>query len=400
MQSIGIFFGSQSPEHDVSIITAELIIAELKKMSYPVVPVYIGKAGEWYIAQELGELKFFTNENQITSLPSRSFHRYFLDLEKSRGKLVFKKKGLGGKEVIVDLAFPALHGSFGEDGTIQGLFEMCRVPYVGCDVTASAIAMDKVLTKLLYQAWHIPTTKFVYFTKDEWANEREGLLGKIRHDLTAPVFVKPARLGSSIGIAKVKNMEGDDLSNRIEVALHYDTKVLVEEGIENVMDITCAVLDTHSPQASLLQESIFQSDLFDFDEKYLKDSGAQLGQGRLDGAGQGERGVVIPARLDEKTTTHIRELAVKIFNQFGCSGIARVDFLFNKTTNTVFANEVNTMPGTLYHHLWKASGLELSVVIKKLLDCAHERQAERKQLRYTFPSTLLQQARSIKLMSK
>lgn len=389
--TIGVFFGSQSPEHDVSIITGELVIAELKKLGYTVMPVYIGKTGEWYISDSVGSLKFFTASDVTAELTKNNFHKFYLDLEQSHGKLVFKRKGLAGREVVVNLAFPALHGSFGEDGTIQGLFEMFNVPYVGCDVATSAITMDKVMTKLLYQSFNIPTTKFVYFSKNDWVANRDQVIQKIE-ELNWPVFVKPARLGSSIGIAKVTQQKRAELADKIEVALFYDSKILVEEGVEPVMDITCCLLGGQEPQVSLLQESVFASDLFDFDEKYLKDGGAQLGQAN--------RGVVIPARLPQSTTNAIRVAAVDIFKKFGCYGIARVDFLYNKTSGKCWANEVNPLPGTLYHHLWKASGVELKEVIQNLLTLAEERQAEKQKVTFTFPSNLLKQAGSIKLQGK
>ncbi|MDO8626354.1 MAG: D-alanine--D-alanine ligase family protein [Candidatus Magasanikbacteria bacterium] len=390
MQTIGVFFGSRSPEHDISVITGVFIIAELKKLGYSVVPVYIGKTGEWYISDTVGSLKFFTQKNYEAELAKNNFQKYFLDLESSRGKIVFKRKGLAGREITIDVAFPALHGSFGEDGTIQGLFEMLGVPYVGCDVTASAVTMDKVLTKLLYQSLEIPTTKFVHFTKNDWENDKNSILKSINQTLTYPVFVKPARLGSSIGIAKVsKPAVISDLETKIEVALHYDTKALVEEGVDPVVDLTCALIGNESVTPSLLQESVFASDLFNFEEKYLTDGGTQLGASK--------RGIVTPARLESDISESIQNLAVKIYRDFGCAGIARVDFLYNRTTKQFFANEINTLPGTLYHHLWKASGKEISVVLQELIALALERQAQAKTRTFTFASSVLEQAGSLKI---
>lgn len=390
-KTIGVFFGSRSPEHDISIITGELIISDLKKSGYNVVPVYIGKTGEWHINEGLGELKIFTNDVLRAEIPGEGWEKYYLDLEKSRGALIFKRKKLFGKTIKIDIAFPAIHGSYGEDGTIQGLFEMFDVPYVGCDVTASAIALDKVLTKYFYQALNIPTTKFLSFSKNEWETEKELIINNLKANLTWPIFIKPARLGSSIGIAKVKNKDSKDLEFAIEVAIHYDTKVIAEEAVENVMDVTCCLIGNNKPIASLVQEATFGNDLFNFDDKYLTDGGSQLGVSKS--------GVVIPARIDSTTTEKIRELAKKIFVDFGCSGIARVDFLYNKTTKQFFANEINTLPGTLYHHLWKASGLELKEVIDKLLNLAQEKNEQKKLQQYSFSSNLLKQTGSIKLMT-
>ncbi len=386
-KNIGVFFGGKSPEHDVSIITAQLIISELKKMGYVVTPVYLSKGGEWHIDEKLGRLKFFHEDDREVML--KNFRKYYLDLENSNGKIIFKKKGLGSKKIEIDLAFPAFHGMNGEDGTVQGLFEILNIPYVGCDVASSAITIDKILTKLYYQSQNIATTKFVYFTKKDWNGNRDETLKKIK-TLRWPLFVKPPKLGSSIGITKAKNEEG--LIFGIEVALHYGERVLVEEGVESLMDVTCSVMGNDELTASLLQESVFQSDLLDFEEKYLKEGGTQFGESK--------RGVVIPARLDERITRAIREKAKEIYKLFGCSGIARVDFLFDESMNIFYANEVNTLPGTLYHHLWKASGVELDELIAKLIGYAEEKYKMKNEIQYTFESGMLKYSKSIKLSLK
>lgn len=208
--------------------------------------------------------------------------------------------------------------------------------------------------------------------------------------LNWPLFVKPARAGSSIGIAKAETREKLELA--IEVAFAYDDKVLVEESVENLADITCAVLGNSEPRASLLQESAFAGEFFDYQEKYLKGGGAQTGQA--------ERSIVIPARLDPKTTAHIRALAVKIFKLFECSGIARVDFLHDRKSEKTYANEINTLPGTLYHHLWRASGLEFGDLLTELLRLAEERHAAKKRTTYTFESDILKQVSGSKFSLK
>lgn len=385
---IGVFFGSGSPEHDVSIITAQLIISGLKGLGYPVVPVYITKKGQWMLGEDLGNLKVFTNPDKKVE-EAKNFAHYYLDMEESSGKMVFKKKGLAGKTVIIDLAFPALHGSFGEDGTIQGMFEMLGVPYVGCNVPASAVAMDKALTKQVMQASGIPTTKFVVFTKTDWQADKQAVLKKVQEDLAWPMFVKPVHLGSSIGIGKAK--EERSLEEKIEVALFYDNKVLVEEGIKEVMDVTCCIIGNETLRASVLQESVYNADLFDFEEKYIKDGGAQTGNA--------ENSLVIPARLDETATKQIQETAKTVYTALGCTGIARVDFLYDKQSKMFFANEVNPLPGTLYHHLWKASGLELPELLIKLIALAEENYQKKREVNYTFESSLLKGLSSSKLGS-
>ncbi|MBI2010930.1 MAG: D-alanine--D-alanine ligase [Candidatus Colwellbacteria bacterium] len=382
--NIGVFFGSRSPEHDVSILTGELIIAGLKKLGHQVFPIYLDKQGRWLIDERLGSLEFFQKAG--SKIEPRGLNDFILDLEKSLGKLAFKKKGFSKKEIAIDLAFPAFHGSYGEDGTIQGLFEIFNVPYVGCDVTSSAVTMDKILTKQIYEAAKFPTTKFVFFTKKEWERDKSQILKRIK-GLKWPLFVKPARLGSSIGVAKVKTLK--ELEFAIEVALHYDTRALVEEAVLDLMDLTVAVLGNDDPIPSLIQDSSFEGDLFSYEEKYLKKGGAQLGRAT--------KSINIPAAIDARTTKKIQDMAVQIFKLFGCSGIARVDFLYNKKTKAIYANEINTLPGTLYHHLWRQSGVSFNELLTRLIELAEEKHQSKKEIIYTFESDILKQAGASKL---
>lgn len=385
IKNIGVFFGGKSPEHEISIITGQLIISELKKNpDYRVIPVYIDKQEHFFIDDSLGKLSFFSEdgyEKKLSSLIS-----YDLSLKESVNKIVFKSGSIFSKKIIIDLAFPAFHGNLGEDGSMQGLFNIFNIPYVGCDVPASAIAMDKALTKIFYQGLGVKTTKFLSYSLADWANKAETILEEIKNDLKWPVFVKPPHLGSSIGITKVKKIE--DLSNAIEVALHYDTKVIIEESVENLMDVTCAVMGRQEPVASLLQESSC-SEMFSYDDKYLDDGGAQLGHA--------DNKIFIPARLDEQTAKDIQECSKKIFIALGCSGIARFDFLYNKETKEFFANEINPMPGTLYHHLWQKSGVEISDLIKLLIRSAIEKQQEKDKIVFSFSTSVLSKLKNSKL---
>jgi D-alanine-D-alanine ligase len=385
MKTIGVFFGSRSPEHDVSILTGQLIISGLKKCGYNVIPIYIDKKGKWYSDSRLASMKFFTQNQTDLGNQLESFN---IDFNKSSGKIV-KQAGFLKVNAVLDIAFPAFHGQNGEDGTFQGLCEMLNVPYVGCDVTSSAITMDKVLTKMIYKANNIPTVDFIYFNLNEWRIDKKNVIEKIK-SLNWPVIIKPARLGSSIGISKAKNQK--ELEFGIEVALHYDEKVIVEKAIENLMDVTCCVIGNDDPIPSLLQESVFESGFFSYEEKYLKGGGAQTGNAT--------QSIIIPARLDKKTTKKIQDAAISAYKVIGCSGIARVDFLYDKKSKKWFANEINTLPGTLYHHLWKKSGVPFEELLKKLIGYAEERYQKKKQITYTFNSNILTQASSNKLSLK
>jgi D-alanine-D-alanine ligase len=382
--TIGVFFGSRNTEHEVSIITGQLVISELKKLGYIVIPVYIDKRGRWFSDEKLGSLKFFTDKNFDKNLDKLNTCLLEPDVEKN--KIIVKSNGILSKKINIDLAFPAFHGMNGEDGTVQGLFELGNVPYVGCDVTSSAMTMDKVITKQIYQSAGVPTTSFTYFTGNDWSAKKDLIIENAKK-LNWPVFIKPARLGSSIGIAKARNME--ELEQAIEVALHYDNKIIVEESVEDLADITVAVLGNENPTPSLIQESVFQGEHFSYEAKYLEGGGAQLGNA--------QNNIRIPAPLDEKTTQEVQEMAVRIYKLFGCSGIARVDFLYDKKNKKIYANEINTLPGTLYHHLWKASGLEIGVLLEKLINLALEKHAEKNKIIDTFKSDILGYANSIKL---
>ncbi len=386
--NIGVFFGSRSPEHDVSIITGQLIINGLKELNENVIPVYLDKEGKWYVGDELGDINFFKQKDYKNNL--EKFAGYNLVLSETK-KIVLRKNGrLSSKEYAIDMAFPAFHGQNGEDGTIQGLFELLNVPYVGCDVVSSAMTMDKVITKIFYQKFDIPTTNFVYFENNDWVNRKNEILDEIKEKLTNPLIIKPVRLGSSIGISKATNER--DLEFNIEVALHYDNKVIVEECVEDLMDVTVAVLGNDSPIASLLQESVFESDFFSYQDKYLEDGGAQLGNA--------EKSIIIPARLDDETTMQIKDTAINIYKLLGCSGTARVDFLYSKSKKKFYANEINTLPGTLYHHLWKKSGIELKDLLTKLIDFGKDKYNKKEKLTYIFESEILNQANKDKMKLK
>jgi D-alanine-D-alanine ligase len=349
----------------------------------------VDKAEKFFIGDKLGSLGFFSEPDYTAQLAECG--GYALNLDASQGCLCFEKKKLLAKEVIqIDLVFPAFHGNLGEDGAMQGFWEVFGVPYVGCEVAASAIAMDKVLTKTFYRGLNIPTTNFLSYSRTEWANRSAAILAEIKTSLRWPVFVKPPHLGSSIGITKVKKFE--DLEAACEVALHYDDKVLVEEAVENLLDLTCAVRGYQVSQASLLQESSFSVDLFSYEDKYLSDGGAQLGRA--------EQKMTIPAKVDPATTAAIQAASRKIFSALGCTGIARFDFLYNQATKEYFANEINPLPGTLYHHLWQKSGVELETLIRDLIADALVRAAEKAGTVYTFSSEVLGRLKGLKLVQK
>lgn len=388
-KTIGVFFGGQSPEHEISIITGEFIVAELKKMGFNVVAVYVDRDGTWYSDEKMAKLSFFEGEYkaELKNLPE-----YYLNLGQSKCKLALQQKGIFSLERInIEYIFPAFHGLYGEDGTVQGLAEFFQVPYAGCGIYASAIAVDKVLTKKMLQAAGIPTTEFLAIHKEAYTQNAGAVEKQIQETLGLPVFVKPARSGSSIGITKVKKEE--DLQDALNLALYYDPKVIVEKSVENIVDITCAVVsDGVDIQISEVQESLFKSDLFDYQVKYLEDGGAQTGNA--------ESNLVIPANITKEHTEQIKDISKKLFTALEANGTMRIDFLLNKETKELFANEINTLPGTLYHHLWKKSGIEINVVLEMMLKNGMHRWQESREIHNDFATDVLTSAHQNKLQIK
>lgn len=386
-KTIGVFFGGQSPEHEISVITGEFVIAELQKKGMKVVPVYVGKKGNWYSSDEIGKLSFFKGDYEATLAKQTE---YFLDIPASQKKLVLKEqKAFGAKSITIDFAFPTFHGMYGEDGTVQGMFEFFRVPYAGCGLYTSSIAIDKGITKGHMMMLGVPTTKAVWLLKESYTYE--AALEQIKSQLGMPIFVKPARAGSSIGISKVKNYE--QLEDALNLAFHYDSRVIVEDSVENIVDLTCAALRLNGTViASEIQESKFASDLFDFSGKYLEDGGAQTGNATSS--------LVIPASVNPEITMEVKRITKMLFQRFDANGTMRVDFLYNKETGVLYANEINTLPGTLYHHLWDKSGVSISEVLDAMITDGMNRWNLTDRMAVSFKTDVLNAANSMKLQHK
>lgn len=389
METVAVFFGGRTAEHDVSIITALSSIIKPLELSrkYRVEAVYIAKDGTWYWDERLKEIKLYTSgtiqdflhKTQPTSVQFDS------------GMTLIKASGIAGRKTTrkIDIAFPAMHGTYGEDGALMGLFDMAGVAYVGCGVSASAIAMDKVLCKQQAVACGIPVSKFLNFTKTELEREPIVALKTIVKILKYPIFVKPAHLGSSIGISCVNN--DSDLRNALEVAAHYDDKVIVEEGVQNLVEVTLPIMGNNRPQPALLERPMTKpEDFFDFDAKYLH--GGKKGKEGGKNAAKGAQGYSqIPANLPEDLYESAERIGLKIYKALGCSGIARVDMLIDDKTKKVYFNEINPLPGSLYSHNWNHLGISNVELVQKLIDFAKERHAERQALATSFSTNYLQQ---------
>ncbi len=385
MKTIAVIFGGKSAEHDVSIITAHIpIIASLLVSGqFDVWPVYIATDGSWYADKAMSNLGFFKQEGWEKKV--KGMKKIHLAFDKG---LQIVWPGLLPKKVSIDIVFPAMHGTYGEDGSLMGLLRMAGVPFVGCDIFASTVAMDKVLTKQVVAAEGMPVVPYVWFTKSEWEEDRAAILARA-NTLSMPLFVKPVHLGSSIGMAKAKNDR--ELENAIEVALHYDDKVLVEQAIEPLLEITLPIMGNDEPRVAHCERPLNKTEFFDFKDKYLSGGkNPSTSSGSSKGGGGANVGYSeVPAKIGDELTSKIKELGKRVYKTLGCSGIARVDFLVKEDTREVFVNEVNTLPGSLYHHNWKKAGVSNMELVLGLVKLAEERFAHAKGTTYTFESDIL-----------
>jgi D-alanine-D-alanine ligase len=390
MQTIAVIFGGRSAEHDVSIVTAlSSVIKPLELLrTYRVEAIYVAKDGAWYWDDKLKDIKLYTS-GAIADFLHRSQP---LALQFDGGLKLVKSSGLAGRKLQrkVDLVFPAMHGTHGEDGELMGLLEMANVPYVGCDMPSSAIAMDKVLAKLIAQSHGINTPDFHYFHKAEFERDSNGTIHSVNEKLQYPVFVKPAHLGSSIGITRVADKK--DLLNAIEVAAHYDDKVLVEEAVPNLIEVTLPIMGNTELAAALLERPMTKpEDFFDFDTKYMQ--GSKKGGGKSGGeAKRGAQGYSqLPADIPRDLYDKAVETGLDVYRAIGCSGIARVDMLIDRKSKKVYFNEVNPLPGDLYAHNWNRSGLSKIQLASRLVQLAQERWQRKQQQTTTFSTNYLKQ---------
>jgi D-alanine-D-alanine ligase len=362
---VGIIFGGRSGEHEISLRSARSIADAIDPVRYDVTLIGIDRTGRWHVLDER-TFKRLTD----AALPS-------LD---GTGTEVMLLPTPGGRDLIapgtpavslgrIDVLFPVLHGTYGEDGTIQGLLELADIPYVGSGVLGSAVGMDKDVQKRLLQAAGIPVVPFLTATHRQWDVDAAAVTAAAG-DIGLPLFVKPANLGSSVGITKVKTL--DTLAAAVATALEYDNKVIIEQGI-NAREIECAVLGNDQPEASMPGEISPHAEFYSYEAKYIDASGATLR---------------IPAPLTPTQSEAVRHLAVQAFLLLDCAGMARVDFFLDRDTDTLYVNELNTIPGfttiSMYPKLWEASGVSYTELIHRLIELALQRHAQRSRLKRTY----------------
>jgi D-alanine-D-alanine ligase len=387
METIAVIFGGRSAEHDVSIITALSSIIKPLELTrkYHVEAIYIAKDGRWYWDDKLKDITLFTS-GAITDFQHRTSP---ISVQFDGGMTLVKSSGIAGRKQHkkIDLVFPAMHGTYGEDGALMGLLDMAGVAYVGCGVGAAAIAMDKVLAKQIAVASNIPASKFLSFSKADLEREPGIAIKSITKELHFPLFVKPAHLGSSIGISQVKNEA--ELRNGLEVAAHYDDKIIVEEAVQNLIEVTLPIIGNDQPRPALLERPMTKpEDFFDFETKYMQ--GGKKGKGK--GGAKGAQGYSqLPAELPKDVYAAAENVGLAIYKAFGCSGTARVDMLIDSKTKKVYFNEVNPLPGGLYAHNWNKVGISNVELVQKLVSYAQERHSQRQALTTTFNTNYLEQ---------
>jgi len=374
---VGVIFGGKSPEHEVSIVTALQVIGFLSPR-HDVVPIYITKEGKWLTGDSLRDAKNYANFN-----PGQMNLQSIAITPDTSIKTVVNPLGDGllakPRQLKLDVIFPALHGPHGEDGTLQGLLELADIPYVGSDFIASSICMDKVRTKYVLKGAGLPVIECVNFSRADWETREDAIVDKITRKFQFPVVVKPARLGSSIGISVANDI--DELKFSISVATHFDTRILVETCISNKLEINCSVLGDQNPQPSLCEQPLSSSSFLTFEEKYLQGKNTQ----GMEGAKR-----IIPAPISNELTAKIQDLAVRAFTAVGARGVLRVDFIIDRDTDTVFINEINTIPGSIAYYLWKPSGLSPEQLVDKLLEIAVNAAREKKKNNYSQGPSVLQ----------
>ena len=385
--TIAVIFGSRSTEHDVSVVTALGSVIKPLELSgkYNVIPVYITKDGRWFSDAKLKDISLFSSGKLDAFLAKQQPVSVLFD----HGLSIVKNSTFRPQKIKIDVVFPATHGTHGEDGELMAILEMADVPYVGCDVPASVIAMDKVLAKVMVEACGIPTPKFRYFTKENYETGIDTWLEEINKNLKYPLFVKPAHLGSSIGITKVTDKE--DLANAIEVALHYDNKAVVEEAVTNLVEVTLPIMGNGEELTPALLEQPLTApeDFFDFDTKYMH--GGKKGEGAKSGK-QGAQGYSkIPAELHHGQYEQAEALGLQVYRALGLSGMARIDMLIDESSGKIYFNEVNPLPGSLYAHNWQKAGVSNVELVTRLVALAEDRAAKRKALTTSFSTNYLQQ---------
>ena len=386
-KNVAVIFGGCSVEHEVSIVTALQLIENIDREKYNIIPIYISNKGEWFTGKDLLDIEIYKDFES----KERKLKKVLVPPVPSiKGVMHYPKKfGMFSNSIFrgVDVVIPAMHGMNGEDGTIQGLLELANIPYVGSGVVGSAVGMDKAIMKSVFKGNNLPILKYTTFLRVEWDADREKILKSVESELDYPAFVKPANLGSSIGISKAKDREG--LVRAIETAVYYDRKIIVEQGVESPLEINCSVMGFGNElEASVCEQPVNWEEFLTFEDKYTRG-----------GKGSPKTGMEnmerrIPAAIPDDLAEKIQKLSITAFKAMDCRGVARIDFIIEKNSMKPYINEINTIPGSFSFYLWEHSGIKYPELIDKLIDIACKVNEEKNRNVYCYDSDILNKAKA------
>ena len=380
---LGVIFGSRTCEHEVAIISAVQLMRNVNREKYDVIPIYISQKGEWFTGDALMDIKTYTPFDPFM----KGILPVHLDLTAGSGALLHYEpaKGLlgGGKEKVVarlDCAIPVMHGLHGEDGSLQGLLELADIPYSSTGVTGSAVGMDKITMKRFFRGMGYPVLPDCAMTRAQWEQDQAACVKRVEEALPYPVFVKPACLGSSIGVSRADDRAA--LMDALNLGFSYDRRVLIEQGLDKPIEVNCSVLGYDGKRrASVLEMPNSGAGFLDFSEKYLAGSTGSKGMASL------KR--IVPAPIGEELTHALQALSLDIFDAMDCKGVVRIDYMLDRHSDHYYITEINTIPGSLAYYLWAETGLPYSQLIDEMVDCALRAFAEKKRNSFAFSSDIL-----------
>lgn len=382
---IGVFFGGKSVEHEVSIISALQVIENLDKEKYDIVPIYISKDNKFYSSEFLSDINRYKDLDEIVRLSDEVYFTH-----ENGSLLVNKKDGIFKKVLFkIDIVFPVVHGLNVEDGTLEGFLEMYNIPYVGCDVCSSAVGMNKIIFKKVLESSNIPVVEYDTLNISEFEQDSKKAFEKIKDKLSLPIIVKPANLGSSVGIEIIKDEK--EFVPKMQQVFEFCENVLIERCITNLREINCSVVgDFSSQEVSVLEEPIKEDEILSYKDKYLGNGkGGKLSKMGGKSSGMASLTRKIPAQLDKDQEDEIYNLAKNTFKLLNCEGISRIDFIIDGDNNKIYVNEINTIPGSLSFYLWEPKGVKFSELLDKAIRIAIKRQERRNKITYSTNVNIL-----------
>ena len=387
---LGVIFGGESVEHEVSIISAVQAMESIDEEKYDIIPIYISKDRIWYTGAMLRDIDVYKDFEDLKKYAKE------VVLTRKKGKFFLQTtKGLFRKDITdVDIIFPIVHGNNVEDGSLQGYLESVGIPYVGSHVLGAALGQDKVLMKQVFKSNDLPIVDYTWFYDNEYLENKDSILKNIS-TLKYPVVVKPATLGSSVGITYVKSE--DDVDSAIKEAIKYDNKIVVEKAVENLIEVNCSVLGNYKYQeTSALEEVLSDNELLTYADKYIGGAKGKLKGGMKSSKGMASTSRVIPARIDKKLSSDVTDLSKKVFKALNLSGVCRIDFLIDKKTNKVYINEPNTIPGSLAFYLWEPVGKGYKTLINDMINIAIKDYKLKEKKTYSFDTNILSNYNGLK----